>query len=67
MDGTRRGFLKAAATAVGAAATPDVVHVQAASQAPSHEHQMAALSGLLGWPIAREDGGSDRDFDFHAS
>ena len=39
MDETRRGFLKAAVTAAGAAATPNVVHVEGASQTPDHEHQ----------------------------
>ena len=39
MDETRRGFLKAAVTAAGAAATPNVVHVQGADQAPDHQHQ----------------------------
>ncbi len=39
MDGTRRGFLKAALTAAGAAATPDVTHAQGPGQAPDHQHQ----------------------------
>ena len=41
MDGTRRGFLKAAMTAAGAgaAASPDVVHAQVSGQDPGHEHQ----------------------------
>src|SRR6187397_606310 len=39
MDGTRRGFLKAAVTAAGAAVTPDVGHAQAPVQSPGHEHQ----------------------------
>ena len=39
MDETRRGFLKAAVTAAGAAATPNVVQVQATGQTPDHQHQ----------------------------
>jgi len=39
MEGTRRGFLKAAVTAAGAAATPDVAHAQGPRQDPGHEHQ----------------------------
>ena len=39
MDETRRGFLKAAVTAAGAAATPDVAHAQGPGQDPGHEHQ----------------------------
>ena len=39
MDGTRRGFLKAAVTAAGAAATPDLAQAQGAGQAHGHEHQ----------------------------
>jgi nitrile hydratase subunit alpha len=37
VDETRRSFLKAAATAAGAAATPDLVHAQ--GQDHGHEHQ----------------------------
>jgi nitrile hydratase len=36
---TRRGFLKAAATAAGAAATPDLVQAQGQGQDHGHEHQ----------------------------
>jgi nitrile hydratase subunit alpha len=39
MDGTRRGFLKAAATAAAAAATPDPVHAQGQGQDDGHAHQ----------------------------
>ena len=39
MDETRRGFLQAAMTAVGAAATPQVAHAQAEDQTPGHDHQ----------------------------
>ena len=39
MDGTRRGFLKAAVTAAGAVATPDLVHAQGQGQDLGHEHQ----------------------------
>ena len=39
MGGTRRRFLKAAATLVGAAATPDAVNAQAPDRAVAHEHQ----------------------------
>jgi nitrile hydratase len=39
MDGTRRSFLKAAATAAGAAATPDLAKAQADGQAHGHAHQ----------------------------
>jgi nitrile hydratase len=39
MDDTRRGFLKAAVTAAGAAATPDLVNVQGQGQGRGHEHQ----------------------------
>ena len=39
MDGTRRGFLRAAMTAAGAASTPDLVHAQSPGAAPDHEHQ----------------------------
>ena len=39
MDGTRRGFLKAAVTAAGTAVTPEVGHGQAPVQNPGHEHQ----------------------------
>ena len=39
MDGTRRGFLKAAVTAAGAAANPDPVHAQGQGQDHGHEHQ----------------------------
>jgi nitrile hydratase len=39
MDGTRRGFLRAAVTAAGAAATPDLVHAQGQDQDLGHEHQ----------------------------
>jgi nitrile hydratase len=39
MGGNRRRFLKAAATVVGAAATPDVVNVMGSGQVPAHEHQ----------------------------
>lgn len=39
MNDTRRRFLKAAMTAVGAAATPNLAHSQGPAQAPSHEHQ----------------------------
>ena len=39
MDDTRRGFLKTAVTAAGAAATSGVVHVQGPGQDPSHAHQ----------------------------
>ena len=39
MDGTRRGFLKAAVTAVGATATPNVVQIQGPAQTLGHEHQ----------------------------
>lgn len=38
MGGTRRGFLKAAATAVGAAATP-MIDSQGSAQDRGHEHQ----------------------------
>jgi nitrile hydratase subunit alpha len=38
MDDTRRDFLKAAVTAVGAAVTPDL-HAQGQGQDPGHEHQ----------------------------
>ena len=40
MDDTRRGFLKAAATAVGAAATPAVVNAQDPGRDAGHEHQV---------------------------
>jgi nitrile hydratase len=39
VDETRRSFLKAAATAAGAAATPDRVHAQGQGQDHGHEHQ----------------------------
>ena len=39
MGETRRGFLKAAATAMGAAATPNAVQAQGAGQASDHAHQ----------------------------
>src|ERR1700674_2014902 len=39
MDDTRRGFLKAAVTVAGAAATPDLVHAQGQGQDHGHEHQ----------------------------
>src|ERR1700674_1038455 len=39
MDDTRRGFLRAAATAAGAAATPNLVHAQGQGQDHGHEHQ----------------------------
>jgi nitrile hydratase len=39
VDETRRGFLKTAATAAGAAATPDLVHGQGQGQDHSHAHQ----------------------------
>ena len=39
MGETRRGFLKAAVTAAGAAVTPDAGHDQAPVQSPGHEHQ----------------------------
>ena len=39
MGETRRGFLKAAATAAGAAATPDLAHAQGGRPDPTHEHQ----------------------------
>jgi nitrile hydratase len=39
MDGTRRGFLKAAVTAAGAAATPGLAQAQSDGQAHGHAHQ----------------------------
>ena len=39
MGETRRGFLKAAATAAGAAATPDLAHAEAARQDQPHAQQ----------------------------
>jgi nitrile hydratase len=39
VEGTRRSFLKAAATAAGAAVNPGFVHVQAAGQSFTPEHQ----------------------------
>jgi nitrile hydratase len=39
MDGARRGFLKAAVTAAGAAATPDLAHAQVRGQDDGHQHQ----------------------------
>jgi nitrile hydratase len=39
MEETRRGFLKVAATAAGAAATPAVVQADRSVQASGHEHQ----------------------------
>jgi nitrile hydratase subunit alpha len=39
VEDTRRSFLKAAVTAAGAAANPDLVNAQAPAQAQSHEHQ----------------------------
>src|SRR5215472_11169826 len=39
MDGSRRGFLRAAATAAAAAATPDPVHAQGQGQDDGHAHQ----------------------------
>ena len=39
MDETRRGFLKAAATAAGAAATPGLAHAQGQGQGDGHQHQ----------------------------
>ena len=39
MDETRRGFLKAAMTAVGAAATPQVAHAKVEDQTPGHDYQ----------------------------
>ena len=39
MDETRRGFLKAAMTAVGSAATPQVAHAKVEDQTPGHDHQ----------------------------
>jgi nitrile hydratase subunit alpha len=39
MDETRRGFLKAAVTAAGAAATPGFAAAQRAGQDPDHAHQ----------------------------
>jgi nitrile hydratase len=39
MDGTRRSFLKTAATAAGAAATPDLARAQGDDQAQGHAHQ----------------------------
>ncbi len=39
MDGTRRGFLKAAVTAAGAAATPGLAQAQGDGQAHGHAHQ----------------------------
>ena len=39
MDGTRRGFLRAAVTAAGAAATPDLVHTKSPGQDLGPDHQ----------------------------
>jgi nitrile hydratase subunit alpha len=39
VSGTRRNFLKAAATAAGAAATPGLAQAQSDGQAPGHAHQ----------------------------
>ena len=39
MDETRRGFLKAAMTAAGAAASPDLVHAPDVQARTDHEHQ----------------------------
>ena len=39
MDEIRRRFLKAAATAAGAAATPELLHAQVGGQDPGHAHQ----------------------------
>jgi nitrile hydratase len=39
MDGTRRNFLKTAATAMGAAATPGVAQAQGDGHAPGNAHQ----------------------------
>jgi nitrile hydratase len=39
MDGTRRGFLKAAVTAASAAATPGLAQAQGDGQAHAHAHQ----------------------------
>jgi nitrile hydratase len=39
MGNTRRGFLKAAATALGAAATPDMLQADGSALAASHAHQ----------------------------
>src|SRR5215813_514173 len=39
MGGTRRGFLKAAATAAAAAVTPNPVHAQGPGQEDAHPHQ----------------------------
>jgi nitrile hydratase len=39
-EGTRRSFLKAAVTAAGAAANPDLVHGQSPVQDNTHEHQV---------------------------
>ena len=39
IDGTRRGFLKTAVTAAGAAATPGLAQVQGSGQADGHAHQ----------------------------
>ena len=39
MDGTRRGFLKAAVTAAGAAAAPGRVQAQGGGEAAGHAHQ----------------------------
>jgi len=39
VEGTRRNFLKAAVTAAGAAANPDLGHAQSPGQDPTQEHQ----------------------------
>ena len=39
MDDTRRGFLKAAMTALGAGATPQILGANGARQTPAHAHQ----------------------------
>ena len=47
MDETRRSFLKAAATAAGAAATPDLVDAQGQGQDHDHGHEHQAVPSDL--------------------